>query len=43
MAPNNNIDDLEMPIISGRNVARNNDPSKDDPFKRKKGDKNPHV
>ena len=37
MAPNNNIDDLEMPLIKGRtNAARNND----DPFKRKKGDKN---
>lgn len=34
--PNNNIDDLEMPAIMGRNGARN-DPSKDDPFKRKKG------
>jgi hypothetical protein len=42
MQPNNNIDDLEMPVINGRNVARNNDP-RDDPFKRKKGDKNSHV
>lgn len=32
-----------MPAINGRNVARNNDQSRDDPFKRKKGDKNSHV
>ena len=32
-----------MPAIGGRGIARNNDQSRDDPFKRKRGDKNSHV